>query len=204
MSHVAPPPRKVVTQDTERDACSIYLEGIQLQLSIPDEVVHEVNRVLRNTFLGMGFVSHDVALLQQMTFIRLFEMRDKGTLLDGKRMAGYVATVGRNVAREKRKENKRRSSLFQALGETESSIPGREDDQPEHEILSREEQAERLKKLDRMLSQLPERQRLALQLYAVEDKSHREIAEKLGTSEGSSRLLVCRALRFLQTNFRPF
>ncbi len=48
------------------------------------------------------------------------------------------------------------------------------------------------------MAALPEGYRLVLNLYDVEGYSHREIAEKLGISEGTSRSQLAKARRMMQ------
>ncbi len=53
----------------------------------------------------------------------------------------------------------------------------------------------------KFMSTLPSNNRVALNMYLVEGYSHREIAKKLGVTESSSRSLVARGRKMIQTAF---
>ncbi len=50
----------------------------------------------------------------------------------------------------------------------------------------------------KLLSQLPEGYRLVFSMYVLDDLSHKEIADSLGISEGTSRSQLLRARKMLQ------
>ncbi|MBP9827882.1 sigma-70 family RNA polymerase sigma factor [Patescibacteria group bacterium] len=50
------------------------------------------------------------------------------------------------------------------------------------------------------LQQLPESQRLVVELRVIAGLSHQEIAERLGKTEGNSKVLFSRAVKALQTS----
>jgi RNA polymerase sigma factor (sigma-70 family) len=54
------------------------------------------------------------------------------------------------------------------------------------------------------VSRLPSGARLIFKLYALEGYSHKEIAEKLNISEGTSKSQVNRARQLLQQNLGDF
>ena len=54
------------------------------------------------------------------------------------------------------------------------------------------------RKLLAMIQQLPDRLRLAFNLYAIDGYTHKEIGEILGNSEGASRVLLFRAREILK------
>jgi len=53
----------------------------------------------------------------------------------------------------------------------------------------------------KFLETIPEKYRLAVNLYIIEGYSHREISEQLGITESSSRSLVTRARKMIVTAF---
>ena len=66
---------------------------------------------------------------------------------------------------------------------------------PDHDLL----QIEMSDCILAQVAQLPERQRDALLLHHLTGFSHREIAERLGTSEGSARVILHRGQNALRT-----
>lgn len=53
----------------------------------------------------------------------------------------------------------------------------------------------------KFLDTIPEKYRIAINLYIIEGYSHREISEQLGITESSSRSLVTRARKMIVTEF---
>ena len=51
------------------------------------------------------------------------------------------------------------------------------------------------------LNKIPEKYRIAINMYIIEGYAHKEIAERLGITEGSSRSLVARGRKMIATEF---
>lgn len=77
------------------------------------------------------------------------------------------------------------------------------DDPPERSMKPRMEQAEDGARLFRMVSQLADDQRQVVMMRFAEEKSIREIAQKLGRSDGAVKQLQFRALQNLRKNLNP-
>lgn len=76
----------------------------------------------------------------------------------------------------------------------EAAPPGRPWEDPERVAQARDE----LARVRVLLQELPPRPRTALVLKVVEEMTHREIAEVLGTTEQAARVYVAQARRFLR------
>lgn len=89
-----------------------------------------------------------------------------------------------------RKEKSRRMNDLDSIGEI--AIPSRSDLRLEQEdILA-------------FMNQLPDNYRITLNMYLVEGFSHKEIAETLGISEGTSRSLVSRGRQLIKVAFKEY
>lgn len=101
---------------------------------------------------------------------------------------GWLTTVAvRKCLVEIRKEKKTKFDLLE-----------REHDAIQHENVHYQlEQEEVLKFMD----ELPENYRIVINMYLIEGYSHKEIGEKLGISESSSRTFLTRARRIIQKAF---
>lgn len=102
---------------------------------------------------------------------------------------GWLLTIVRNRAVDLR----RRRSVREARPlDAEEAVPSADD--PERDA----QRAERHRELLEALHHLSERQREVLLLYDFEGWSHKEIAERLGISEGSARVHLHNGRRALR------
>lgn len=79
-------------------------------------------------------------------------------------------------------------------------LPNMVDDDTTEEGMNKISETELL----RMIHDLPKGYATVFNLYAIEDLSHKEIAEMLGISEGTSRSQYVRARQLLQTKVNKF
>lgn len=113
------------------------------------------------------------------------EPRDAGS----PEVARWLFTVARNMA-----VNHRRKRKFIATVSVEEVVDESESSDPAKEAVK----ADDIERLIAMIQSLPEEQRKALVLRFVDDLSHAEIAELLGRSEGSARVLLHRTVTELR------
>lgn len=107
--------------------------------------------------------------------------------------ASWAIAVSRNVCRMHLRKAKRegmRESPLEACGDIRDSGAD-----PEGELTLREQQ----RVLDRALAQLPARERDAIVLRVLEERSTAETAKALGVSQPGARALVARALTRLRS-----
>jgi len=121
----------------------------------------------------------------QESFIRAFnnlkEYKEKGSL------GGWIRVITVNTALEfYRKEKNREKHYAEFKIDLNSTIS--------EEALRSIEMDELLKKIQ----SLPAGYRVVFNLYAIEGFNHREIAEKIGISEGTSKSQYARAKKILQ------
>jgi RNA polymerase sigma-70 factor, ECF subfamily len=101
----------------------------------------------------------------------------------------WLMTIVRNRARDRRRMRAVRSAL-----PLEAAASTRGDDDPSRDA----ERSELRSELLRALDALPEKQREVALLFDLEGWSHREIAARLGISEGSARVHLFNARRALR------
>ena len=100
----------------------------------------------------------------------------------------WLGRIAMNAARDLRRRRRVRESEV-IPSDTKSWTPG--PDTAAHAALLRE-------RMDRAMSELTERQRVALVLYEVEGYTHAEVAEVLGVPEGTARSDLFHAKRRLR------
>src|SRR6185312_2589345 len=119
--------------------------------------------------------------------VRTFARRRRGAVEDPPRLGGFVLGICRNVAHDRVRQRERREALWQRYGTAWESLEDRmpaADEVPGYDIIH----------LEDCLSRLSQRARDVVRLAYAEAKSHREIAERLATSETNARVLRHRTL----------
>jgi RNA polymerase sigma-70 factor (ECF subfamily) len=131
---------------------------------------------------------HSAALdATQEAFIRLWR---NPAAFTGGALRAWLITVARNVALNEVRGQTRRSGRHDTA---RVRIPS----DPELKAASNEE----LEQVRAFLNTLPEQERTAMVLFAVEGMSQSEIAQVLGTSEGAVKQAVLSARRKLRERF---
>lgn len=118
--------------------------------------------------------------------IRTFEHRGEGAL------KAWMTRIVVNEALGFLRRQRRYVPL-----EYEESVPDEPDDEPEVDDLSAEE-------IHRMVGELPVGYRTVFNLYVMEDKSHKEIAELLGIRADSSASQLSRAKKLLAKKINEY
>lgn len=128
---------------------------------------------------------HQADEILQESFIRVFKnlktYKEKGSL------GGWIRVITVNTALELYRKDKNRDRHYDEFKlEVTTSVS--------EQSLKNMALEELLKKIQ----SLPTGYRLVFNLYAIEGFNHREIAEKLGISEGTSKSQFARAKKVLQ------
>ena len=145
-------------------------------------------RVLRFVERMVGEPSVAEELVQE-TFVRVWRARER--YVPEARFSTWLFTIAGNVARNELRRPFRRAPHESVDGADEGgSLALAREDSPLDELVdARRTGAE----LEAALAALPERQREALWLRAVEGLSYAEVADALATSEQSVKALIHRA-----------
>lgn len=145
-----------------------------------------LDALVRITRLVAG--DHAAALdAAQEAFIRLW--RNPGAFTGGS-LRAWLVTVARNIALNEHRGERRRSGRHETVRIRVPSDP---------EI--RAANSDELALVIAFLDQLPEQERTALTLFAVEGMAQAEIARVLGTSEAAVKQAVLSARRKLRERF---
>ncbi len=126
----------------------------------------------------------------QETMIRVWNKRDEWDELES--VEAYCLTVARNLAidRSEKKDSQTMELTIEAEQTPDASSP-----------YDRLVNKERLKLVHRLVGELPEKQRLIMQLRDVEGKSYKEIAAALRLTEEQVKVNLFRARQKVKQKF---
>ena len=126
----------------------------------------------------------------QDTLIRVWDKRDEWSQMDS--VEAYCLTITRNLAidRSQKKEAQNVELTPETQEMPDASVPDRQ--------MERDEQ---LSIVQRLLNELPEKQRSIVQLRDIEGKSYKEIAEVLGLTEEQVKVNLFRARQRIKTKY---
>ena len=126
----------------------------------------------------------------QETMIRVWNKRDEWTQFGS--VEAYCLTVARNLAIDR--SEKKDSQTVELTPEAEQTPDA---SSPYDQLVNKE----RLKLVHRLVGELPEKQRLIMQLRDVEGKSYKEIAEALRLTEEQVKVNLFRARQKVKQKF---
>lgn len=126
----------------------------------------------------------------QETMIRVWNKRDEWDGLES--VEAYCLTVARNLAIDR--SEKKDSQTVELPPEVEQTPDA---SSPYDQLVNKE----RLKLVHRLVGELPEKQRLIMQLRDVEGKSYKEIAEALRLTEEQVKVNLFRARQKVKQKF---
>ena len=173
---------RIFGKDKERKIVDLFRRG---DVSAMDVLYAEYANYL--TAVCARYISDDddVKDILQEAFIKIFTTIDT---FDYRGTGSLKAWMGRIVVNESLQWlRQRKRSPFDRM---EADPPDLPDDDPETDDLSSDE-------LTQLIRQLPEGYRAVLNLYVVEGKSHKEIAQLLGIKPDSSASQLHRAKNML-------
>lgn len=148
------------------------------------------NKAMLNTCVRIVKDLHSAEDILQDAFIKAFENIHR--LRDTKTFGGWLKRIVINEALKQNKKN----FLWVEVSEEEERLLQEE---PELDWWQDYE----LKDLLTFIDNLPNGCRLVFNLFAIEDLSHKEIAEKLNISESTSKSQYSRAKRLLRKMVTP-
>lgn len=126
----------------------------------------------------------------QETMIRVWNKRDEWNELES--VEAYCLTVARNLAIDR--SEKKDSQTMELTTEVEQTPDA---SSPYDRLVNKE----RLKLVHRLVGELPEKQRLIMQLRDVEGKSYKEIAAALRLTEEQVKVNLFRARQKVKQKF---
>ncbi len=123
-------------------------------------------------------------------FANIDSFQDRGSF------EGWLKRIFINLALENLRKKK---SIIQTSDDVQD-LPDVVDDSTEEDAMYKISENELLK----MVQELPRGYSTVFNLYAIEDYSHKEIADMMGISEGTSRSQYVRARQILQEKVRQY
>ena len=129
----------------------------------------------------------------QDTMLKVWNRREQWEQIDS--IEAFCLTICRNLSLDKvRRMGRQEQSLDISNAPTDSSYTSN----PEEQAVQRD----RVKLVRQLISQLPEKQRTAMQLRDVEGKSYRDIADIMGITEEQVKINIFRARQTIKKEFK--
>ncbi len=130
----------------------------------------------------------------QDSFVKIFSSLDKFDYRGEGSLKAWMRQVAVNEALKSLRKRKRQNTV-----QYQWDLPDREAEEEEREVGGTPPPV-----LQRMIRELPDGYRAVLNLYAFEEKSHKEIAEMLGITESTSASQLHRARAVLAKKIKEY
>ena len=131
----------------------------------------------------------------QDVIIRIWKERERFDSGEIANLEAYAMRAVRNLALDRQALKINQSKSLDTLSDGAEAIGGTADS-PEQDML----RTERLEGIRRLMAQLPEKQRTAMQLRDFEGRSYKDIAEVMQITEDQVKISIYRARQFLKAN----
>ena len=159
------------------------------ELSFLNDILPLKNRLFRLA-LRITLDRAEAEDVVQEVLIRVWDKRSEWKQLES--VEAYCLTVARNLAIDR--SEKKDSQTVELTPEVEQTPDA---SSPYDQLVNKE----RLKLVHRLVGELPEKQRLIMQLRDVEGKSYKEIAEALRLTEEQVKVNLFRARQKVKQKF---
>ena len=131
----------------------------------------------------------------QDVIIRIWKERERFDSGEIANLEAYAMRAVRNLALDRQALKVNQSKSLDTLSDGAEAIGGTADS-PEQDML----RTERLEGIRRLMAQLPEKQRTAMQLRDFEGRSYKDIAEVMQITEDQVKISIYRARQFMKAN----
>ena len=139
--------------------------------------------------------SQEAEDIVQDVIIRIWKERERFDSGEIANLEAYAMRAVRNLALDRQALKVNQSKSLDTLSDGAEAIGGTADS-PEQDML----RTERLEGIQRLMAQLPEKQRTAMQLRDFEGRSYKDIAEVMQITEDQVKISIYRARQFLKAN----
>lgn len=139
--------------------------------------------------------SQEAEDIVQDVIIRIWKERERFDSGEIANLEAYAMRAVRNLALDRQALKVNQSKSLDTLSDGAEAIGGTADS-PEQDML----RTERLEGIRRLMAQLPEKQRTAMQLRDFEGRSYKDIAEVMQITEDQVKISIYRARQFLKAN----
>ncbi len=171
---------------------SLLAKSEMLMISFQNDILPLKNELFR---LALRITQNraDAEDVVQDTMLKLWNRRDEWEQIDS--IEAFSLTICRNLAldRVKRMDNQLRSTVLPSDETQDLSYSAN----PEQQTIGRD----RLTLVNRLIAQLPEKQRTCMQLRDIEGKSYRDIAKILDMTEQQVKINIFRGRQTVKQNF---
>ena len=130
----------------------------------------------------------------QDTMIKVWNSRERWQELDS--IEAYCLTIARNLSLDRLKK----------MDNNNTSLEEENIERQDHRLTPYERmiQKDKLSIVQKMINELPEKQRSCLQLRDIEGKTYKEIASILGITEEQVKVSIFRARQTIKQRFQQF
>ena len=171
---------------------SLLAKSLMFMISFQNDILPLKNELFR---LALRITQNraDAEDVVQDTMLKLWNRRDEWEQIDS--IEAFSLTICRNLAldRVKRMDNQLRSTVLPSDETQDLSYSAN----PEQQTIGRD----RLTLVNRLIAQLPEKQRTCMQLRDIEGKSYRDIAKILDMTEQQVKINIFRGRQTVKQNF---
>ena len=151
------------------------------EISFRDDILPLKDKLFRLA-LRITFDRAEAEDVVQDTMIRVWNKREEWTLFGS--IEAYCLTVAKNLAIDRSQKKEAQNVELTPEMEEESEISG-----PYDQLVNNE----RMSIIHRLINELPEKQRLIMQLRDIEGESYKEIAKILNLTEEQVKVNLFRA-----------
>ena len=151
------------------------------EISFRDDILPLKDKLFRLA-LRITFDRAEAEDVVQDTMIRVWNKREEWTQFGS--IEGYCLTVAKNLAIDRSQKKEAQNVELTPEMEEESEISG-----PYDQLVNNE----RMSIIHRLINELPEKQRLIMQLRDIEGESYKEIAKILNLTEEQVKVNLFRA-----------
>ena len=154
------------------------------EISFRDDILPLKDKLFRLA-LRITFDRAEAEDVVQDTMIRVWNKREEWTQFGS--IEAYCLTVAKNLAIDRSQKKEAQNVELTPEMEEESEISG-----PYDQLVNNE----RMSIIHRLINELPEKQRLIMQLRDIEGESYKEIAKILNLTEEQVKVNLFRARQF--------
>lgn len=159
------------------------------EISFRDDILPLKDKLFRLA-LRITFDRAEAEDVVQDTMIRVWNKREEWTQFGS--IEAYCLTVAKNLAIDRSQKKEAQNVELTPEMEEESEISG-----PYDQLVNNE----RMSIIHRLINELPEKQRLIMQLRDIEGESYKEIAKILNLTEEQVKVNLFRARQKVKQNY---
>ncbi len=150
-----------------------------------------LKNVMYRLALRITLNSQEAEDVVQDVIVKVWGMRDQMDAVGN--LEAYIMRMTRNIALDRQKLKANNTESIEGI-----------DFASENSIEKNIEKEERLQSIRDVMSQLPEKQRTAMQLRDFEGRNYKDIAQVMDVTEDQVKVYIFRARQFVKTRLTSF